>query len=275
MTKSPDSVGSKPRATTSEELDPTLASASAEDRAEAVSGGGPSGSSEPSDGEDDDDLALEVEVEPPEPTLEQRIAELEARQKETYDRYLRSVAELDNFRKRTRKEIEDARIDAQGRVLREMLPVIDNLERALAAAGGAEAEGGQSIIEGVRLVLRQFAQALERCGVTQVVAQGEAFDPTQHEAVSQIETDSAPPGTVVGVLQSGYRIGERLLRPALVVVAKAPPAAAGVNQAGEPGPGDEVDEGDGSGGEGGRGSGHAGDDGAGSAGPNGRDPEAA
>ncbi len=276
MTKSPDSVGSKPRATTSEELDPTLTSAPAEDRADAVSGGGsgPSGSSEPSDDEDED-LALEVEVEPPEPTLEQRIAELEARQKETYDRYLRSVAELDNVRKRTRKEIEDARIDAQARVLREMLPVIDNLERALAAAGGAEAEGGHSIIEGVRLVLRQFAQALERCGVTQVAAQGAAFDPTQHEAVSQIETDTAPPGTVVGVLQSGYRIGERLLRPALVVVAKAPPAAAGANQAGEPGLGDEVDEGDGSGGEGGRGNGHAGDDGAGSAGPNGRDPEAA
>jgi molecular chaperone GrpE len=78
----------------------------------------------------------------------------------------------------------------------------------------------------VRLVLRQFTQALERCGVTPVTAQGVAFDPTQHEAVSQRETDEVPPGTVVGVLQSGYRICERLLRPALVVVAKTPPAPA-------------------------------------------------
>ncbi len=278
MTKSPDSIGSRPhRQTASDEQDPTFPSASAGDRqghAEAVSGGGQSGGSEPSD--DDDDLALEVEVEPPEPSLEQRLVELEGKQKETYDRYLRSVAELDNFRKRTRKEVEDARIDAQSRVLREMLPVIDNLERALAAAGGNEAGDGHSIIEGVRLVLRQFAQALERCGVSPVIAQGAAFDPTQHEAVSQIETDTAPAGTVVGVLQSGYRIGDRLLRPALVVVAKAPPAGAGASQAGEPSVGDDG-EGEGSGGERrGDGSGEDGDqDDAGSAGPNGRDPEAA
>jgi len=207
----------------------------------------------------EDELAIEVEVEPPEPTLEQRIVELEAKQKETYDRYLRSVAELDNFRKRTRKEIEDARIDAQSRVLREMLPVLDNLERAQAAAGeGGDAHG---VVEGVRLVLRQFAQALERCGVTQVSAQGSAFDPTQHEAVSQQETDQAPPGTVVGVLQSGYRIGDRLLRPALVVVAKAPPAAA-------------AGAGEGEGEEGGA-NGAGGDDGGEPSGPNGHDPDAA
>lgn len=276
MTKSPDSIGSVPhRQTASGEQDPTFPSAAGDRQghAQAVSGAGQSDGSEPSD--DDEDLALEVEVEPPEPSLEQRLAELEGKQKETYDRYLRSVAELDNFRKRTRKEIDDARIDAQSRVLREMLPVIDNLERALAAAGGNDAGEGHSIIEGVRLVLRQFAQALERCGVTPVMAQGAAFDPTQHEAVSQLEIDTAPPGTVVGVLQSGYRIGDRLLRPALVVVAKAPPASAGANQAGEPSVGD--DGGEGSGGQRrGDGSGEDGDqDDAGSAGPNGRDPEAA
>jgi len=230
---------------------------------------------DPPAGGEDDDLALDVEVEPPEATLEQRLAELEAKQKETFDRYLRSVAELDNFRKRTRKEIEDARIDAQSRVLREMLPVIDNLERAMAAAGGAEASNGHSIVEGVRLVLRQFAQALERCGVTQVAAQGVAFDPTHHEAVSQVETDESPPGTVVGVLQSGYRIGERLLRPALVVVAKAS------SQAVPPDGDDDGDEGDGGDGDGdgggGGGNGHArdGDGGAGTAGQGDRDPEAA
>jgi molecular chaperone GrpE len=250
MTKSPESG----------DRDPTILRASAGDghshgQGEVPGQGAQTAEASPGDGDEGDDLALEVEVEEPEPTPEQRIAEAEAKQRETYDRYLRSVAELDNYRKRSRKDIEDARVEAQSRVLREMLPVIDNLERALAAAGGAEASNGHSIVEGVRLVLRQFAQALERCGVTQVSAQGEPFDPTQHEAVSQIETDQAPAGTVVDVLQSGYRIGERLLRPALVVVAKAPSAV-------------EPEGGDG-------GNGHAEDGESASAGPNGRDPEAA
>jgi molecular chaperone GrpE len=243
MTKSPDVAGP------GGEPGPNVPFAAAGDQpAQTESGSGP----EAEEGGADGELALDVEVEPPEPTLEQRIAELEAKQKETYDRYLRSVAELDNFRKRTRKEIEDARIDAQGRVLREMLPVIDNLERALSAAGGNEAGDGHSILEGVRLVLRQFVQALERCGVTPVPAQGAAFDPALHEAVSQRETAEAAPGTVVAVLQSGYRIGERLLRPALVVVAKAPPA-----RAADPEPDAEGDGADGA------------------AGGNGRDPDAA
>lgn len=265
MTKSPDRG----------EMDPITESAAGgdpESRGHQDDHGdqGENGSSAAPVGNEDDDLALDVEVEPPEATLEQRLAELEAKQKETFDRYLRSVAELENFRKRTRKEIEDARIDAQSRVLREMLPVIDNLERAMVAAGGAEAESGHSIIEGVRLVLRQFAQALERCGVTQVAAHGVAFDPTHHEAVSQVETNESPPGTVVGVLQSGYRIGERLLRPALVVVAKASP------QVVPPDDGDGGD-GDGDGGDGGVGNGHArdGDGGAGAAGHDDRDPDAA
>jgi molecular chaperone GrpE len=168
--------------------------------------------------------AIEIEVEPPEPGPEQRISELEARVKDTHDKYLRSVAELDNVRKRARKDQEEARIDAQSRVLREMLPVIDNLERAVAHAAQS-GDGASGLLEGIRLVLRQFAQALERCNVHPVEARGQPFDPNQHEAVSQMVTADAPPGSVVEVMQTGYRIGERLLRPALVVVAKAPPAA--------------------------------------------------
>lgn len=170
-----------------------------------------------------EDIAIEVEVEPPPPTPEQRIAELEARIKESHDKYLRSVAELDNVRKRGRKEVEDARVEAQSRVLREMLPVIDNLERAVAHARQTSADGASGVLEGIQLVLRQFAQALERCNVHAVEAQGMPFDPTQHEAVSQMVTAEAPAGSIVEVLQTGYKIGERLLRPALVVVAKAPP----------------------------------------------------
>jgi molecular chaperone GrpE len=167
---------------------------------------------------------IEVEVEPPPPTPEQRIAELEGTVKENHDKYLRAVAELDNVRKRARKDLEDARVDAQGRVLREMLPVIDNLERAVAHASQS-GDGASGVLEGIQLVLRQFAQALERCNVFPVEAKGKPFDPSQHEAVSQIVTADAPAGSVIEVMQTGYRIGERLLRPALVVVAKAPPEA--------------------------------------------------
>lgn len=177
---------------------------------------------EPAEGGDGDGgaLPIEIEVVPPDPSPDERIAALEAKNKETYDRYVRSVAELDNVRKRGRKDVEDARFDAQTRVLREMLPVIDNLERALAHAVTAGDASG--VLEGVRLVLRQFAQALERQNVHPVEAKGKPFDPNEHEAVSQIESADAAPGTVVDVLQTGYRIGDRLLRPALVVVAKAP-----------------------------------------------------
>jgi len=168
--------------------------------------------------------SIEIEVEPPPPTAEQRIAALEAKVKESHDKYIRSVAELDNVRKRARKDMEEARIDAQARVLREMLPVIDNLERAVSHASQS-GDGASGVLEGIRLVLRQFAQALERSNVHAVAARGLPFDPSQHEAVSQIETADAPAGSVVEVMQTGYRIGERLLRPALVVVAKAPPAS--------------------------------------------------
>ena len=167
---------------------------------------------------------IEIEVEPPEPGPEERIAELEAKLKESHDKYIRSVAELDNVRKRARRDMDEARVDAQSRVLREMLPVIDNLERAVAHAAQS-GDGASGLLEGIRLVLRQFAQALERCNVHPVEARGLPFDPNQHEAVSQIVTAEAPAGSVVEVMQTGYRIGERLLRPALVVVAKAPPAA--------------------------------------------------
>lgn len=216
---------------------PVDASGAKEGSGDMTQSGGDDGSGE---------LEVEVELEAPEPTPEERIAELEAKNKETYDRYVRSVAELENVRKRNRKDMEDARADARARVLREMLPVVDNLERAVAHAESAGGDSGQDggLLEGIRLVLRQFAQAFERCGVTPVAAEpGVPFDPNEQEAVSQAETSEVPPGSVASVLQTGYRIGDRLLRPALVVVAKAPAAAA--------------------------------QDGAGeSAGPNGRDPDA-
>jgi molecular chaperone GrpE len=156
-------------------------------------------------------------------SLEAKIAGLEKDKKDNWDRYLRAAADLENLRKRQRREVDDAKLESKGRVLKEMLPVVDNLERAIEHA--TTAAGSNPIVEGVQLVLRQFLTAFERLDVTPVEANGQPFDPNLHEAISQQESD-ATPGTVVQVLQRGYKSGERLLRPALVVVAKAKAAPA-------------------------------------------------
>lgn len=152
--------------------------------------------------------------------LRERLAAVEKDKQDTYERLLRTAADFDNFRKRARKDQDDARLKAKEEVLKEILPGIDNLERAL-AAGDASPE---AVVSGVRLVLRQFLSALERVDVKSFESAGSAFDPTRHEAISQVETAAQPPGTVVTEMQRGYTIGPRLLRPALVTVAKAPAA---------------------------------------------------
>lgn len=172
-----------------------------------------------------DDIPVEVEApgageaEPSaEAALEARLAAAEKEKKENWDRYLRAAADLENLRKRQKRELDDARFEMKGKVLKEMLPVVDNLERAIEHAS---AQGGSNpIVEGVQLVLRQFLTAFERLDVVPVDAAGQPFDPNLHEAISQQDSD-APPGTVIQVLQRGYRAGDRLLRPSLVVVAKA------------------------------------------------------
>jgi molecular chaperone GrpE len=175
--------------------------------------------------------AAEIPVEVEAPAQQDPVAELKVKleaaekdAKDNKDRWLRAAADLENTRKRTKREIDDAKFDAKNKVLKEMLPVVDNLERAIEHAGG----GGEKnpIVEGVQLVLRQFTTAFERLEVTAIDAMNQPFDPNLHEAISQQESDQ-PPGTVVQVLQRGYRIGDRLLRPALVVVAKAKPAPEG------------------------------------------------
>ncbi len=182
-----------------------------------------------------DDIAIEVdasEVDAPAPegdpiaALETRIAQLEKEKQDTFDRLLRTTADLDNFRKRSRRELDDARVEARTGVLKEMLPVVDNLERALDHAGGAGEASAESIIEGVKLVLRQFVQSFERMDVVPFEAVGQPFDPNLHEAVGQVETADVAPGAIAQVLQKGYKIGQRLLRPAMVVVARPPAAPA-------------------------------------------------
>lgn len=170
------------------------------------------------------DAIVEVAPEPdPFAELEAKLAAAEKEKKENWDRYLRAAADLENLRKRQKREAEDAKFEAKGKVLKEMLPVVDNLERAIEHAAQASEDVDRTsrpIVEGVQLVLRQFTTAFERLDVTPVEAMGTPFDPNLHEAISQQESDEAP-GTVVQVLQRGYKAGDRLLRPALVVVAKA------------------------------------------------------
>lgn len=173
------------------------------------------------------EIPVEVEAPPQQDPVAELKAKLEAAEKDAKDnkdRWLRAAADLENTRKRTKREIEDAKIDSKFKVLKEMLPVVDNLERAIEHAGGGTEKN--PIVEGVQLVLRQFTTAFERLEVTAIDAMGQPFDPNLHEAISQQESDQ-PPGTVVQVLQRGYRAGDRLLRPALVVVAKAKPAPEG------------------------------------------------
>ncbi|HEX2685457.1 MAG TPA: nucleotide exchange factor GrpE [Kofleriaceae bacterium] len=182
--------------------------------------GEPSEPAVPVVGEPADSGVIPVEVQSPGPEtdLEAKIANLEKDKKDNWDRYLRTAADLENLRKRQRREVEDAKLESKGRVLKEMLPVVDNLERAIEHA--TTQAGANPIVEGVQLVLRQFLTAFERLDVMPIEAAGQPFDPNLHEAISQQESDAAP-GTVVQVLQRGYKSGDRLLRPALVVVAKA------------------------------------------------------
>ena len=155
----------------------------------------------------------------PAATPEERLAALAAERDDMKDRMLRIAAEFENFKKRSRKEQTDSTNEARERVLKDMLEVIDNLERAVAMqTGGNGNVDGPAVLKGVDLVLRLFKQKLERYEVRPFEATGQPFDPRVHEAISRVEHPSIPSGSVASELQKGYRVGERLLRPALVSV---------------------------------------------------------
>jgi len=136
------------------------------------------------------------------------------------DQLLRTAADFDNFRKRSRREVEDASKKARDDLLRDMLPVFDNLERAVAHA--KVATDVNAMADGIDLVMCQFIDTLGKLGIERIEAKGQPFDPTVHEAIQNLPTADHPPGTVADQVQTGYRMGERLIRPALVVVAKEP-----------------------------------------------------
>ena len=144
----------------------------------------------------------------------------EALAKEKDDLLLRERAELENFKRRMQREKSESLRFASEPLLRDILPVIDNLERAIAHA--KESDGSQALVEGVELVLRSLLDTIGRHGVSRVKAKGEVFDPSRHEAVAQVENAELAPNTVLDEHQSGYQLHDRLLRPAMVSVAKAP-----------------------------------------------------
>jgi molecular chaperone GrpE len=174
----------------------------------------------------------------PASSAEEKIRALETEKADLKDRMLRIAAEFENWKKRARKEQSDAESKVREAVLRDMLEVMDNLERATAATGGAS--DLQSVQQGIALVLRLFAQKLERYDIKAVEAQGKPFDPRLHEAISQAPSADVAPGTVLKELQKGYKLGDRLLRPASVVVAIAPPASPPSSNGGGSGP-SEID----------------------------------
>jgi molecular chaperone GrpE len=161
-------------------------------------------------------LATELATSP----LSLAIARLQDANRASHDRLLRVAADFDNFKKRSRKDQSDAGRRAEEKLVLELLPVLDNLERALAHAEGAQGTLG----EGVAMVHKQFVATLERFEIRPFESLHQPFDPEQHEAIQQTHSDRAL-GTVCMVMQKGYRRGERLVRPAMVAVSLGPPPA--------------------------------------------------
>jgi molecular chaperone GrpE len=159
--------------------------------------------------------------EPQSDAVAKELEEAQAEAARLKDQLLRTAADFDNYRKRSRREVEDAHHKGLERALLEVLPVADNLERAIQA--GEKTSDVASLLEGIRMVLKLLEDSFGRLGVERVPAVGAAFDPSIHEAVQQVETDEAAPGTVVTEMIPGYRLKGKLLRAAMVSVAKAKP----------------------------------------------------
>ncbi|PZQ13020.1 MAG: nucleotide exchange factor GrpE [Ancylobacter novellus] len=162
-----------------------------------------------------------------------RAAELEAAVADLRDRLLRAHAEMENLRRRTEREVQDAKRYAVSGFARDLLGVADNLRRAIDAASPDKSEDESvdddadpalsAFLQGVELTERELLKALEKNGVTKIDPKGQIFDPHRHEAVFEAPDPSVPAGTVVQVMQEGYMIGDRILRPAMVGVARGGP----------------------------------------------------
>ena len=175
-----------------------------------------------------DEDGQQTQAGPPEPAqAPEPSTALEREHTEMKDRLLRTLAEMENLRKRTEREIADSRLYSVTSFARDLLVVADNMRRALETVtpelrGTAEA-GVKAVVDGIELTERELLKALEKNGVRQFTPQGEKFDPNLHQAMFEIPDATVPAGSVVQVVQPGYMIGDRVLRPALVGVSKGGP----------------------------------------------------
>jgi molecular chaperone GrpE len=179
------------------------------------------------------DIATETAENPsttalvPEPLTPEQIEDLKTRAEradENWQRLLRATADLENYKKRAQREREDAVKFANESLMKKLIPVLDNFEMALAAAQKTDTANAQSLQTGVAMILQQLRSALMESGLEEVDAAGKTFDPNLHEAVSQQESADVPEGQVLQQLRKGYKLRDRLIRPATVVVAKKPAA---------------------------------------------------
>ena len=153
--------------------------------------------------------------------LDALLADTQRERDEYLDLAKRTKADFENYRKRVAGEVQAAAARGKTELIREVVPVLDDLERAIEAAGlDPEGDSPDGLAHGVLLVFRSLRETLTRNGIEAVDPKGEKFDPTQHEALSTLPADGAEPGTVVEVMQKGYRLGDQLIRPARVVVSE-------------------------------------------------------
>jgi molecular chaperone GrpE len=171
------------------------------------------------------------------PQAEDPLAAAMRESAELKDKVLRTLAEMENLRRRTEREVADARTYGIASFARDVLGIADNMQRALDAAGqelsGSADPGVKTLLEGVELTERELLKALEKNGVKRFDPHGEKFDPNLHQAMYEVPDDSVPSGMVMQVIQPGYMIGERMLRPALVAVSKGGSKPAAV-ESGQP-----------------------------------------
>ncbi len=194
-------MGNEERVSTEEPL--TAGAGQAEEKAPAEAGTSES--------------AKEADVSPEKLTL--LLEDARAKADDHWQALLRAKAEIDNLRKRSRRDVENAHKFGLEKFVAEVLPVLDSMELGLSAAS-EEGVDTEKVREGLELTLRMLQAAVDKFGVSEVNPEGEKFDPERHQAMTMQETDAVEPGTVVSVIQKGYVLNDRLVRPALVIVAK-------------------------------------------------------
>jgi molecular chaperone GrpE len=164
--------------------------------------------------------------------MEARLESVEQESKESYDRFLRVSAEFENYKKRAAREMNDFRKFANESFVKAMLPVVDNLDRAIESSSNDD-HSNSSVVEGVNMTLKEILKIFEQFGVKPFQSLGKTFDPALHQAVMQEESDDHPEKTILNELEKGYMIHDRLLRPAMVVVSKKTDSENQENQAQE------------------------------------------